>query len=419
MVRPVEFARAIDARLMRLPRFAQRTLVIAALLIVAAAALTEVPRAFVDYAGVPLLQRVHQHEAYGTDTIADMYESRVILNDVRDMYTKANMPQTPFEAETWSKPASSPYPPAVLLVMAWLYAAGVRIGIGFYGMMLGVGVLLLALSAIYCLQTRWYVFPLAWANLWYLAHRLFYVADDSYMLMLVVIVIALLVARARRPGAHLLVALATIMKLSPLYYVKHVTTMPRATAVAFVAILVVGLIGPYFIWPDYLSIFVFHEQARSGTWAGRLVAVAFVAAFTLVLAYVETRLRFDLEDRIGWSLVPFAMLLALGMNAARSLLLVLLVPDKRVLRNMSGALGLGLYWLLPRRPPFGAVTYFLIVFLSGALAYYLSRIGWQAVADDVRHPARTARMIVGWRDPLSSVELGMLQTRADDHGDTQ
>lgn len=405
MARIAEFARAVDRRLVSCPRAVQRLLVAVTFLAIAAAAVTNVPRAAIDFAGIPLLERIHQNEGYGTDTIADMYESRVILHDVRDMYTKTATAQTPLEAETWSKAASSPYPPAVLLAMAAVYAIGERTGVGFYGAMFVAGLLFLALSAVYSLQTRWYIFPLAWLNFVYLVRRFFYVADDSYLLMLLVCVVALLVARARRPGAHLLMAVATIMKLSPLYYVKYLPAMKRATAVAFVAILVVGLVLPYFIWPNYLYIFFFHEQTRSGTWAGRLVALAFVALFTVVLAYVETRLQFDPEDRIGWSLVPFAMLLALGMNAARNLLVVLLLPDKRVIRNFAGAVGLGLYWLLPRRPPFGAVTYFMIVLLCAGLVYYLSRIGWQVVADDARHPLRTARMVIG-RRPEAPLFIG-------------
>ncbi len=411
-----QFAYVVDRRLMAVHRPIQRALVSLAVAVIVASALTNVPRAFVDYSGVPLLERIHQYAQYGTDTIADMYESRVILHDVGDMYTKSETPQTPLEAETWSKAASSPYPPAALLAMAAVFAVGERTGAGFYGVMFGIGVLFLAFSAVYALRTRWYIFPLAWLNVVFLTRRFFYVADDSYLLMLLVCLAALLLARARRPGAHLLMAVATIMKLSPLYYVKHLPRMKRATAVAFVAILVAGLVLPYFIWPNYLYIFFFHEQTRSGTWAGRIVAAAFVAMFTLVLAYVETRLDFDDEDRIGWGLVPFAMFLALGMNAARNLLVVLLLPDKRVLRNMAGAFGLGLYWLLPRRPPFGAVTYFLIVFLSGALAYYLSRIGWEALVDDLRHPQRTLRIILG--RPLSSAELAVLQPTADVHRDT-
>jgi len=389
------FADALDVRLLAVPRPLQRAIIALTILLAVGVGITEVPRPFLDYSGVPLLQRVHQYETYGTDTIADMYESKVILHDIRDMYTKAETPQTPLEARTWSKEASSPYPPAVLLAMAALYAFGERTGAGFYGMMLAVACLFVGLSAVYCLRTRWYLFPLMWANVGYLAHRFVYVQDDSYLLMLVVVMAALFVARARRPGAHVLMAVAIAVKLSPLYYVKNLTGMRRATGPAFLAIVLAGLVVPYFVWPNYAYIFSFHEQARASYWANTAGAAAVVVPFSIALWYVETRLHFDLEDRIGWSLVPFAMLLALTMNAARHLIVVLLVPDKRVARNMAGAFGLGLYSLLPWRIPFGAAVYFIVVLLCAALLYYLARIGWRVVASDARRPVLTARMM--WR----------------------
>jgi hypothetical protein len=395
LARAWDVARALDRRLLAVPRPVQRGLVALALAVLAVVGLTNIPGPVVDFSGVPLLQRVHQYDSYGTDSIADMYASRVILHHVRDMYTKAETPQTPLEAQTWSKRASSPYPPTVLLAMAGLYALGDRTGVGFYGVMLAVTCTFLTLSAVYSLRTCWYVFPLAWLNVGYLARRFFYVAEDSYTLMLLVIVVALLLARARRPGAHLLMAIAVVMKLSPMYYIRHLAGMRRATAIAFAAILLAGLVLPYFVWPDYLTIFSFHEQApRAAGSVGRIAATAFVALFAVVLWYVETRLQFDLEGRIGWSCVPFAMLLAFGMNSARHLIVVLLVPDKRVARNLALALGLGLYWLLPWRSDFNLVTYLITALLCGALVFYLREIGWDVIADDLRDPARTARMML-------------------------
>ena len=389
-----DIADALDKRLLAVPRSIQRVILGLTFLVIVGVGITNVPRAFVDYSGIPVLQRIHQYETYGTDTIADMYESKVILNDFADMYTKALTPQTPLEAQTWSKQASAPYPPAVLLAMAGLYAFGERIGAGFYGLMLAVVCLFLVLSAVYSFQTRWYIFPLMWLNVPYLGRRFFYVQDDSYLLMLVVVLAALFVARSRRPGAHLLMAVAITMKLSPLYYVKNLACMKRATAAAFLAILLAGLVLPYFVWPNYLYIFRFHEQTRAVHWANIAAAASLVVPLSVALWYVETRLQFDLEDRIGWGLVPVAMLLALTLNAARHLIVVLLVPDKRVARNMAAALGFGLYWHLPWKLPFGAVTYLIPVLLCAALLYYLSQIGWQVIADDARHPVRTARMML-------------------------
>ena len=58
-----------------------------------------------------------------------------------------------------------------------------------------------------------------------------------------------------------------------------------------------------------------------------------------------------MEDRIGWSLVPFAMFVGIKMRVARHLLVVLLVPDKRGPRNIVAAIGLALYAVAPRSVP--------------------------------------------------------------------
>jgi hypothetical protein len=104
-----------------------------------------------------------------------------------------------------------------------------------------------------------------------------------------------------------------------------------------------------------------------------------------------------MEDRIGWGLVPFAMLLSMKMNAARHLLIVLLVPDKRGIRNMVAALGLALYALLPSVIRLGSVVYIASGLLAVGLAGYLYRIGWQTIRDDLRHPAATARLMLAMR----------------------
>ena len=328
--------------------------------------LPNIPRASVDFSGLPLLGRIDQFETHGTDTIADMYEAKVVVNDPLDMYTKAKLAQTPLEAATWSKEASAPYPPVMLLTMAGLYAVGEAIGVGYYGMILALAVMFLGLSLWYFLATRWYLFPLLYLNFVYVSHRFVYVQDGSYLVMLVVVIGALLLGRARHPSSHALMAVATTMKLSPLYYAKNVFVMTRPIAVAFVSILAAGLVLPYFIWENYLYIYQYGYELR-GDWSGAVGALAVVGPFALLLSYVETRLNFDREDRIGWGLVPFAMFLALKLNAPRHLLLVLLVPDKRSLRNVAAAVGLTLHTLFPSAIRFGSVGPIVSAILLGGL----------------------------------------------------
>jgi len=323
-----------DAFLLAVPKRTQLALVGATVLVMLWQCLPNVPRVYVDFSKVAGLSWVRQQDTLGTDTIADSYEAKVILNDPLDMYTKRGLAQTPLESDTWTKNASAPYPPVVLLAEAALYAAGEWTRMGFYGMMLLLGGLFIGASAWYFLQTRWYVFPLLYLNFAYFSHRFVYVQDGSYLVMLVVIMAALLLARAGRPACHALVAVAITMKLSPLYYVKTLPLMSRRSAWLFVAILIVGLIVPYFIWDNYLYIYVFHDELKGGR-GGLISGIGFGSLFSVLLWYVETRHHFDVEDRIGWGLVPFGMFLAMKMNVPRHLLILLLVPDKRGVRYVA------------------------------------------------------------------------------------
>jgi hypothetical protein len=381
----------LDAFLLAVSRRTQYVCVVLALGVCVAVGVRHVPRPYADYSRT-ILSRIPQHETYGTDTISDVYESKVILNDPWDMYTKRHLEQTPVEAATWSKAETGPYPPAVLLTMAGLYAFGERTGVGFYGCILALACLFLVSSAFYCLQTRWYIFPLMCVNAAYIAERFVFVQDDSYLVMLVVVMAALFLARARHSACHLLMAIAITMKLSPLYYLKNVLTTRRWIAALMIAIIIVGLVLPYFLWDNYLYIYEFHIHRKGHYWLNAAAAMLLVVPFTVVLWYVETRLDFDMEDRVGWSLVPFALVMAITMNAARHLVVVLLVPDKRGPRSVAGSLGLAMHYALPRAVPLGAVVYVTTGLLGVALTYYLSRIGWDTIRADLRHPLRTAGM---------------------------
>ena len=290
----LEAAAAVDRFLLRLNRPVQYTVIAATVLHMIAVAIPNVPRAYVDYARFPLLSGVRQHDTYGTDTIGNSYVAKVVLNDPLDMYTKARLEQTPLERATWTREESAPYPPAGLLTTAGLYAIGAATGIEFYGMVLLLAALFVALSLWYFLNTRWYLFPLLYLNFAYFGHRFVYVQDDSYLAMLVVVMIALVLARSRREASHLLMALAITMKLSPAAYAREMLTMRRGTAMIFAAILFAGFVLPYFIWDNYLTIFTFHDQVKGNIY-DTVAAVLLVVPFTIVLWYVETRLGFDMR----------------------------------------------------------------------------------------------------------------------------
>ena len=129
-----------------------------------------------------------------------------------------------------------------------------------------------------------------------------------------------------------------------------------------------------------------------------LGALLFVVPFTLVLWYVEERRSYDAEDRIGSSLVPFALFAALLANSGRHLLIALIVPDRRAGRNIAAAIGLALHALLPGVVRLGSMTYVMTAMLCVVLAWELRLIGWPVIADDVRNPARTLRLLLAGRD---------------------
>jgi hypothetical protein len=360
---------ALDAWLLAWPRAGRGAAIAATIAVMIALSLPKVPRPFVDYSSLPLLRHISQPATYGTDTIADVYESKVVVNDVFDMYTKAKVEQAPLEAQTWSKAASAPYPPAVLLAEAGLHVIGERLGIGLYGAVLLLAIAFIGLSLWYCLRTRWYVFPLLYLNFVYFSERFVFVQDGSYLVMLVVVMAALLLARAGRGACHALMAVAITMKVTPLAYAMNLSKMPRRHAALFVAILAAGLVLPYFVWENYLYIYSFNDGIK-GRWYSSIVAAAIAVPFAYALWRVQERRGFDLEDRIGWGLVPFALFLGWKMNVARHLLIVLLVPDKRGLRSACAAVGLAMPVLLPGLVRFNSALPITTGLLAAALAWY-------------------------------------------------
>ena len=92
------------------------------------------------------------------------------------------------------------------------------------------------------------------------------------------------------------------------------------------------------------------------------------------------------------------------MNVARHLLIVLLVPDKRGIRNVAAAVGLAVPLMFG--VPFNSSLPFAALVLVIGLAYYLRTIGWQRVRHDLRTPVQTLREIF-WTapSPLSAASL--------------
>lgn len=323
-----------------------------------------------------------------------MYGAKVVLNDPADMYTKARLEQTPLEASLWTREESAPYPPAVRLAHAALFAIGGRTGAGFYALTLLLAILFLAGSAWYFLQTRWYLFPALYLNFGYFADRFVYVQDGTYLVMLACVLTALVLARQGRAGTAPLMAVATVMKFLPLAYARYLPRMPRRTAIIYGAILVAGLLLPWLVWDNYFYIYQFASDRKGNDWIDISGALLLTVPVTLALWYVEDRLAFEPEDRVGWSLVPFALLMGLLTNSGRHMLIALLVPDRHAGRNIAAAVALALYSALPGVVRLGSLVYITTAVLCLVIAAYMHRIGWQTVRDDIRHPARTIRLLL-------------------------
>lgn len=332
------------------------SVMVATAVVMLAWSMPHIPRVYVDFSRVPILRGIEQPETYGTDTIADMYAAKVVLNDPADMYARQRLEQTPLEAATWSKEASSPYPPLMLLSLAFLYVLGDVTGLELYGMVLVLAVSFIALSAWYFWRTRWYLFPILYLNFAYFAERFVEVQDGSYLIMLNVVVVALLLAERRRDVPHVLMAIATVLKLLPLYHLAHMPEMRPRTRAVVAGVLAAGFVLPYFIWDNYLYIYSFNAGNKGGL-TSALGGLAVALPMAWLIWRRERGNDFDADERVGWALVPFAVFLAVKTNAARPLLIALLVPDKRGVRNVAAAVGLLLFEMFPSWIRLGSVTY--------------------------------------------------------------
>jgi hypothetical protein len=312
------------------------------------------------------------------------------------MYTKRGLPQTPLEARTWTREASAPYPPAALLIEAAIYWVGEKTGVGFYGLVLLLAAIYVVQAGLYCLKTRWYVFPLLGVSGLYFGYRFTYVQDSTYLIVLVTVMAALHLARRHSGPAHLLMALAIAVKVSPLFYATNLLRMRPWTATAFVAALVAAFVLPYFVLDNYLYIFTFQNEIKGGGW--RMVGAAVVSVpFAVLLSYVSVRRDFDLEDRIGWFVLPVAILLAFNLNVARHVLVVLLVPDKRARRTAVAAVAMAAHYLSFGVLGLNSTLPICVTFLFAILVFELRHLGWSIVRDDVNNPMRTLRMMVTQR----------------------
>jgi hypothetical protein len=150
--------------------------------------------------------------------------------------------------------------------------------------------------------------------------------------------------------------------------------MRRAIAWSYVGILIAGLILPYFAWDGYLGIYTFANERKGNDWLDVAGALLLAGSFTVLLWHVEARCQFNEEDRIGWSLVPFALFAGLLANSGRHLLMALIVPDRRAGRNVAAAAAVTLHSVFPDVVRLGSTVYVATAVLVGVLVYELHHI---------------------------------------------
>jgi hypothetical protein len=78
---------------------------------------------------------------------------------------------------------------------------------------------------------------------------------------------------------------------------------------------------------------------------------------------------------------------------------VLLVPDKRGVRNIAAAVGLAVPAIFP--VPFNSSLPFAVLALVLGLSYYVRQIGWAQVREDLQNPARTLKEMMWQSRPAS------------------
>ncbi|MBN1390756.1 MAG: hypothetical protein JXA22_08965 [Candidatus Thermoplasmatota archaeon] len=365
------------------------------------------------------LGRMNRQENLGGDFFADNYTGKVVLNDPLDMYTKEKVDLNGREASYWEKEECSPYPPLAMFILGGLHFIGDLTGIELIGVVYLLELSFVVMVLIYCLKTRWYLFPLIMLNV-FAPHRVYTMNGTTNLLVLMFMMAALLAAKHRRSISHHLVAMATCSKFMTVFYADNVFRMPRKQAMVYVGILVAGLVLPIFIFDNYLYIYSFHATRGYSfvsslfdhfgismsdtiaivlTWTVPSILTIF---FTILLFYIENRLGYDWEERVGWSGVPFALFIGLRLLTVRFLFLMLLLPDKRGTRTflvfLLSIVHMTLFFLDVRRFAVDGIWGLSTISLFTLFIFLLlGKVGWGTLKKDLGSPVFTVKELFLYR----------------------
>ncbi|MGA1848006.1 MAG: hypothetical protein ACMUHB_01575 [Thermoplasmatota archaeon] len=369
-----------------------------------------IPEEYLDLGGF------NRGDEFGEDYIADNYTGKVVRNDPTDIYTKEKVDLNEREDALWEKEECSPYPPLGVFVIGGLHLIGDITGLDLFGATILLELIFVVMVMIYCLRTRWYLFPLIMLNV-FSPFRVYVTGGTTNLFLLVMMLSALFAARHRKSFAHYIQAAAIAFKFMPFFYISNIFRMKRKQAFIFSGMVIAGLVLPVFLFDNYLYIYSFHatrgysfatslfdhfDIAMSDTIAIVLtwtVPVFVAALFTMILYYIENRLNFDWEERIGWSAVPFGLFLGWRLLSTRFFFLMLLLPDKRGTRTFM----VFLLSMVQMTMFFADIRPFIehavwdisaMIILSFFVYHLLKSIGWKRVRQDLGSPFRTFRELL-------------------------
>jgi len=285
-----------------------------------------------------VLRAVYIPTQMPADFYADSYESRVVLNDIGDMYTKDNTNQTSTESSYWTKEESSPYPPFSLLLLAGIHLiSGSNLWLG----VVIIELIFIALFAFLCYRNRYErMLPFLTLNP-FIVFRVWHQMDTTYMLMVYPIVIAFFMALSRRRViSSSIMALSFCIKLAPVYFFRFFPKLGWKERVVLIAIPLFLLVLPILFLDDYLYIYTF--QGGRSVYPLPLM-VALMVIFLAVFWWMEFHSSFRFADFITWSLLPFSVLITLKIGYWKYLAWAMFIPDRRFVMNYFG-LTMALIW---------------------------------------------------------------------------
>ncbi|MEM3342578.1 MAG: hypothetical protein QW728_07785 [Thermoplasmata archaeon] len=280
------------------------------------------------------------------DFAADTYESRVFLNDYRDAYTKTQIePRWP-ENSYFAKPECAPYPPVLLVVLSAIYYGMGGDAVDFYYFSIAFEFITALVLLLYCLMEDrivpficYYLNPV---SIWFFGY--FWHFTMTIFLFFIFSGMTLYRAGFKRAGMFF-AGTAIAAKLFNIFLLaQHRVKWIWLTWSA----VILGLVVPYFIFDNYLSIFTFHSQRGlrflmdSFTFTGGkylaigLIALLYIGTIgvCLMIKRLEILRNYNTLEIMAGSMLPFAFLMGIQVASNYYILMAMMLPTREVRRNI-------------------------------------------------------------------------------------